>query len=233
VIARLRRLRMTAAEIAETLAMPLSTVAAVLTRIGLGRLSRLAPPGPPGRYDRRHPGEPVHIDVKKLGRIRDGAGKRFLGQGLRRTHNHGRVTDAAGVRRLGVRPRLRRRRRPARLRRGARGRERPLPPSASHVGLAHLAAPGVQVRRVMTGNGPCYRGSRPYRPRTQRQGRTLHPHAAGRLGLRRHLPRLRRTQPRPRRLARLLQSPPTTRQPQPPATATAAGGTQEEQPGSV
>jgi transposase len=47
VIAALRRLRMTGAEIAETLSMPLSTVSAVLTRIGLGKLSRLEPPEPP------------------------------------------------------------------------------------------------------------------------------------------------------------------------------------------
>jgi DNA-directed RNA polymerase specialized sigma24 family protein len=48
-IALLRRLRMTAAEIGETLSMPLSTVSAVLTRIGLGKLSRLEPPEPPNR----------------------------------------------------------------------------------------------------------------------------------------------------------------------------------------
>ena len=68
-IAALRRLRMTGAEIAETLAMPLSTVSAVLTRIGLGRLSRLEPPEPANRYEREQPGELLHIDVKKLGRI--------------------------------------------------------------------------------------------------------------------------------------------------------------------
>ena len=80
VIAVLRRLRMTGAEIAFCLAMPLSTVAAVLQRIGLGRLSRLEPPEPPNRYERRHPGELVHVDVKKLGRIPTGrAGHRVHG----------------------------------------------------------------------------------------------------------------------------------------------------------
>jgi transposase InsO family protein len=68
-IEALRRLRMTAAEIAELLEMPLSTVSAVLTRIGLGKRSRLEPPEPPNRYERRHPGELIHVDVKKLGRI--------------------------------------------------------------------------------------------------------------------------------------------------------------------
>src|SRR5205814_10227925 len=69
VIASLRRLRMTGAEIAETLAMPASTVSGILTRIGLGKLWRLEPLEPPNRYERRRPGELVHVDVKKLGRI--------------------------------------------------------------------------------------------------------------------------------------------------------------------
>jgi transposase InsO family protein len=68
-IVRLRRLRMTAAQIALALRMALSTVSAVLKRVGLGKRSRLEPPEPPNRYERRRPGELVHVDVKKLGRI--------------------------------------------------------------------------------------------------------------------------------------------------------------------
>ena len=68
VIGLLRRLRMTGAEIAECLGMALSTVSAVLKRIGLGKLSRLEPLEPPNRYERRTAGELFHIDVKKLGR---------------------------------------------------------------------------------------------------------------------------------------------------------------------
>jgi len=49
VIALLRRERLTAWQIAERLGMPLSTVSTILTRIGLGRLSRLEPPEPPNR----------------------------------------------------------------------------------------------------------------------------------------------------------------------------------------
>jgi transposase InsO family protein len=78
-IAALRRLRMTGAEIALVLGMPLSTVSAVLTRIGLGKLSRLEPPEPPNRYQRQRPGELVHVDVKKLGVI-SGIGHRISGQ---------------------------------------------------------------------------------------------------------------------------------------------------------
>jgi transposase InsO family protein len=78
-IAALRRLRMTAAEIAELLSMPLSTVSAWLKRIGLGKRSRLEPPEPPNRYELARPGQLVHVDVKKLGRISDrGAGHRMI-----------------------------------------------------------------------------------------------------------------------------------------------------------
>jgi transposase InsO family protein len=74
VIVQLRWLRMTAAEIAETLAMPHSTVSAVLKRNGVGRLGRIGLE-PAVRYERSRPGELVHIDVKKLGRFQ-AAGKR-------------------------------------------------------------------------------------------------------------------------------------------------------------
>jgi len=79
-IERLRRVRMTAAEIAEVLDLPLSTVSLWLKRIGLGKRSRLDPLEPPNRYERRHPGELIHIDIKKLGRISAlGAGHRVTG----------------------------------------------------------------------------------------------------------------------------------------------------------
>jgi hypothetical protein len=92
---RLRKLRMTGSEIAFCLAMALSTVSAVLLRVGLGKLHRLEAPEPPNRYERRHAGEPLHIDVKKLGRISRGAGHRVTGK---RHYKHTR-TDAEGRRR--------------------------------------------------------------------------------------------------------------------------------------
>ena len=79
-IAALRRVRMTGPEIAEVLGMACSTVSGILKRIGLGKLSRLEPSEPPNRYERRHAGELLHIDVKKLGRIERGAGHRVTGQ---------------------------------------------------------------------------------------------------------------------------------------------------------
>ena len=68
VITALRRLRFSGPEIAELLGMALSTVSAVLGRIGMGRLGRLGLE-PARRYERSRPGELIHVDVKKLGRI--------------------------------------------------------------------------------------------------------------------------------------------------------------------
>ena len=91
-IVALRRLRFTAAEIAEVLAMPLSTVSAVLSRSGMGRLGRIGLEQPV-RYERQRPGELVHIDIKKLGRIQGGAGWRVRGGPQ---HHNRTVTDRDG-----------------------------------------------------------------------------------------------------------------------------------------
>jgi transposase InsO family protein len=96
-IAALRRLRFSGPEIAELLGMPLSTTSALLTRLGLGRLGRLGLE-PARRYERARPGELIHIDVKKLGRIVGGAGHRISGPHGRR-YAAGTFTDAAGRRR--------------------------------------------------------------------------------------------------------------------------------------
>jgi transposase InsO family protein len=93
VILALRQLRMTVAEIAETLAMPLSTVSVVLRRNGVGRLGRIGLEQPV-RYERSRPGELVHIDIKKLGRIEGGAGKRVGGRAA--GAGRPRKRDAAG-----------------------------------------------------------------------------------------------------------------------------------------
>lgn len=98
VIVRLRQLRMTAAEIAETLAMPLSTVSGILTRLRLGRLGRIGLEQPV-RYERSRPGELVHLDVKKLGRIVGGAGWRVRGGAQ---HYNRTFTDKDGHRRTTV-----------------------------------------------------------------------------------------------------------------------------------
>ena len=68
-ICRLRRCRLTGPQIAQALKMPRSTVAAVLKRAGMARLRDLEPKPPVRRYERSQPGELIHIDTKKLGRI--------------------------------------------------------------------------------------------------------------------------------------------------------------------
>jgi transposase InsO family protein len=180
-IESLRRLRMTAAEIAEVLSMALSTVSAVLRRLGLGKRSRLEPPEPPNRYERSRPGELVHLDIKKLGRIsRRGAGHAVTSDrrsqfkvGPRRLGAtgwefvHVLVDDATRLAYAEVLPDERGQTAAAFLRRA----------------VAWLAGYGVAVERVMSDNGACYRSrahrralrelgirrhlfTRPYRPRT-------------------------------------------------------------------
>jgi len=159
-IAALRRLRFTGAEIADTLGMALSTVSGILTRIGMGRLGRLGLE-PAQRYERERPGELVHIDVKKLGRIQGGAGKRVRG-GLRK-HYQPTVTDLDGKRRKTVgweyvhvaiddATRL------------AYAEVLADEKATSAVAflrraLAFYAAHGIGVERVMTDNGGAYRSS--------------------------------------------------------------------------
>jgi transposase InsO family protein len=176
-IEALRRLRMTAAQIAEVLGVPLSTVSAWLRRVGLGKRSRLEPPEPPNRYERRRPGELVHIDIKQLGRIgARGAGHRMIasrksqGSHARRStgfeHVHVMVDDHSRLAYAEVLEGLRAEHAIGFLRRA----------------LAWFSERGVEVKAVMSDNGPCYVCRdhravlrelglrhlliRPYRPRT-------------------------------------------------------------------
>jgi len=169
-ITALRRLRMTAAEIAEVLGLALSTVSLWLKRIGLGKRSRLEPPEPPNRYERSRPGELIHVDVKKLGRF-GVAGKRAVGQrhasrGYGWECCHVCVDDATRLAYVEVLPNERGETSSAFLRRA----------------VAWFAERGVKVERVMTDNGSPYVSTihaatcrelgirhlrtRPYRPRT-------------------------------------------------------------------
>jgi len=159
-IAALRRLRFSGPEIAEALAMPLSTVSGILTRIGMGRLGRLGLE-PAERYQRERPGELIHIDVKKLGRIQGGAGKRVR-DGLRQHYNRT-FTDQHGKRRHTVGwdfvhiaiddcTRL--------AYAEVLSDERAATASAFlRRALAFYARHGITVERVMTDNGGAYRST--------------------------------------------------------------------------
>jgi transposase InsO family protein len=171
VIAGLRRLRMTGAEIAETLAMPVSTVSGILTRIGLGKLWRLEPLEPPNRYEKQRPGELVHVDVKKLGRIgrpghRVNGDRRTRSRGIGWEYVHVAIDDATRLVYVEVLADEKAVTAVGFLRRA----------------VAHFAAFGIKVERLMTDNGNAYRSAihalacktlgikhlrtRPYRPRT-------------------------------------------------------------------
>jgi transposase InsO family protein len=171
-IVRLRRLRFTAAEIAETLGMALSTVSGILARIGMGKLGRLGLE-PAIRYERSRPGELLHVDVKKLGRI-DRPGHRVTGDRSDRRNQgkkgweyvHVAVDDYSRLAYAEVLNDERATTAAAFLRRA----------------LAFYRRHGVVVERVLTDNGACYRGivhalacrqlgirhlrTRPYRPQT-------------------------------------------------------------------
>jgi transposase InsO family protein len=171
VIAALRRLRMTAAEIAGLLSMPLSTVSLILLRIGLGKRSRLEPVEPPNRYEKGRPGELLHIDVKKLARIarpghRIHGDRRTRVQGVGWEYVHVCVDDATRLAYVELLPDEHTTTAIGFLRRA----------------VAHFAAFGVHVERLLTDNGNAYRSTihalacrtlgikhtrtRPYRPRT-------------------------------------------------------------------
>ena len=74
----LRHKKLVAWAIAQQLKVPRSTVGAILRRHGLGRLSALEPKVPVIRYERENPGELIHLDTKKLGKIQ-GIGHRIHG----------------------------------------------------------------------------------------------------------------------------------------------------------
>ncbi len=158
-IAALRRLRFTGPEIAEVLDRPLSTVSGILTRIGMGKLGRLGLE-PAERYERQVAGELIHIDVKKLGRIHGGAGKRITG--VKRNPSLYR-TGADGVQRpdgrLGVRPYRDRRCQPPGLRRSPQRREATTAIGFLRRAVAFFESHGMTVRELLTDNGSPYRSA--------------------------------------------------------------------------
>ena len=185
--------------------MALSTVSGILTRIGMGKLGRLGLE-PAVRYERERPGELIHIDVKKLGRIQGGAGHRVSGN--RATRADASTPRGSRPGRLGVRAHRDRRLHPPGLRRGPRDEKATTVVAFLRRAVAFYERHGMTVEQLLTDNGSGYRsivhaiacralGIRHLRTRRlpaadQRQGRALHPHHARRLGLRRDLPRQQR-----------------------------------------
>lgn len=170
-ISAMRRMRMSGPEIAFSLSLPISTVGLELRRLGLNKLSRLEEPIPVVRYEHKAPGDMVHLDIKKLGKI-DGVGHRITGDrsGKRRKpgweYLHVCVDDNSRTAFTEVLPDERATSATCFLIRAA----------------AWFKRQGVTISRVMTDNGSCYRSdlfktgvqyiqakhitTRPYTPRT-------------------------------------------------------------------
>ena len=174
---------MSGAEIAELLGIALSTVSGILKRQGMGRLGRIGLEQPV-RYEYQRPGELVHLDIKKLGRIYGGAGKRVTG-GIKRNPGTYR-TDADGKERktvgwdydhIAIDD----------YSRFAYAEVLADEKASTAIGflrraIAHYKRHGIRVERILTDNGSCYRATihalacrqlgirhsrtRPYRPQT-------------------------------------------------------------------
>jgi transposase InsO family protein len=170
-IERLRRKRWSSPRIADHLKMPISTVTVEVRRLGLNRLSKLAPPDPVVRYERSRPGSLIHMDIKKLARIVR-VGHRIHGDRSKRVAGvgwefyHAAIDDATRLAYGEVLPSERKEDVVAFLQRT----------------VAFFERQGVKISQLMTDNGPAYRSklfgrtlrvlgiqhifTRPYTPRT-------------------------------------------------------------------
>lgn len=172
-IARLRRQRWTGSQIAAEVGVSPATVSRILKRLGLNRLKALEPAEPVRRYERQHPGELIHLDIKKLGRF-ERVGHRITGDRTGQSNSRGVgwefvhvcIDDASRVAFAQVRPDERKESAVAFL----------------EAAVAYYQGLGVKVARVMTDNGACYKAfafhdacrklglrhirTRPYTPKT-------------------------------------------------------------------
>jgi transposase InsO family protein len=147
-IGELRRQRLTGKAIAQKTGVSPATVSRVLKRLGLNRLSALDPPAPVRRYEREHPGELIHIDIKKLGRFKR-IGHRITGDRTGQSSSRGVgwefvhvcIDDASRIAFTGIMP-----------------DEKAVSAVAFlKAAVAYYARFGVKVARVMTDNGSAYR----------------------------------------------------------------------------
>ena len=148
-IEALRRQRLTGKAIAVELRVSRATVSRVLKRLGLNKLSALSPAEPVKRYERKNPGELIHIDIKKLGRF-NRIGHRITGDRARQTCKscgagwefvHVCIDDASRIAFSQIMP----------------NEKKQSAVSFLKAALAYYDKLGVKVERVMTDNGSCYR----------------------------------------------------------------------------
>jgi transposase InsO family protein len=144
----LRRQRLTGKAIAAEVAVSPATVSRVLKRLGLNKLKRLEPAEPVRRYEREHPGELIHIDIKKLGKFKR-VGHRITGDssGANRSRGagwefvHVCIDDASRIAFTQIKP----------------DERKTSACTFLKAAVAYYASLGVTVERVMTDNGSCYR----------------------------------------------------------------------------
>ena len=176
-IETLRRQRWTGAQIAQETGVSKATVSRLLRRLGLARLAALEPAEPIRRYQRQHPGELIHIDIKKLGRI-DGIGHRITGDRRGQSNRRGRgeglgwefvhvcIDDASRIAFAQVMP----------------DEKKESAITFLKAAIAYYQSLGLTIARVMTDNGSCYKAfdfrdacrdlglkhirTRPYTPKT-------------------------------------------------------------------
>ena len=186
IVALRRRRGLGPARIAGIVAVPASTVHAVLVRHGLNRLDHLDRPTrqPIRRMEQSRPGEVVHVDIKKLGRIPPGGGWRAHGRAARPNHRRHHVGYAYVHSAVDAHSRV--------AYSEVLDDEQGATAAAFWArAVAFFAAQGVTIERVLTDNGACYRSrrfaaaldgvrhsrTRPYRPATngkvERFNRTL------------------------------------------------------------
>ena len=172
-IEKLRRQRWTGAQIARETGVSKATVSRILRRLGLNRVRALEPVEPIHRYQREHPGELIHIDIKKLGRF-DRIGHRITGDRTGQSNSRGIgwefvhvcIDDASRIAFAQVMPDETKQSAIAFLK----------------AALAYYQSLGITVARLMTDNGGCYKAfafrdacrdlglkhirTRPYTPKT-------------------------------------------------------------------
>jgi transposase InsO family protein len=147
-IADLRRQRCTGRQIAQEVSVSPATVSRVLARLGLNKLSALEPAEPVVRYERAHPGEMIHLDIKKLGRF-DRVGHRITGNRTGQSNSRGIgwefvhvcIDDASRLAFARIMPDERKESATAFLK----------------AAVAYYKNLGVTATRVMTDNGSCYK----------------------------------------------------------------------------
>lgn len=196
VVLSMRRLRMPGFQIARQSGLSRSTVSRILRRNGLNKLSALEPKATVVRYERKNPGELLHIDIKKLGRI-EKPGHRVTGNRQNKGRKvgweyvHVAIDDATRIAYAQILPDERHQSVEIFLKKA----------------LSYFASLGIKVDHLMSDNGAAYRSrpfaallhkkgirhifTKPYTPETNGKARTLYPDLSEGMGLCRRLPKLR------------------------------------------